>query len=298
MWFYINGEFVEDQDAKISVTDRAFLYGDGCFEGLGVFRGRIPHLDDHIARLYRSARMLRIEIPLSREQMRAVILETAARNGMRDVDSAYMRPLVSRGCGPLGVKNSRNLGTPTVVVIPQLTGRRAMFGEDIEICSAALTRFVRAGAATLDPGIKSNNYIPSILAFLEAQDREAQAEVAVLHDAQGFLAEGHAMNIFCVLDNVLYSPMASAALRGITRMHVLRVAKRLGLETQETNLTDYDLICADEAFVTSAMESVAAIGSVNGEPMLGAVPGPLTKKIRAAYLEYAWETSTEVPASA
>jgi branched-chain amino acid aminotransferase len=297
MWFYVNGEFVEDQDAKISVTDRAFLYGDGCFEGLGVFRGRIPHLDDHIARLYRSARMLRIEIPLSREQLRDVILETAARNGMRDVDSAYMRPLITRGCGPLGVKNSRNLGTPTVVVIPQLTGRRAMFGEEIEICSAVLTRFVRAGAATLDPGIKSNNYIPSILAFLEAQDREAQAEVAVLHDAQGFLAEGHAMNIFCVLDNVLYSPMASAALRGITRMHVLRVAKQLGVETQERNLTDYDLICADEAFVTSAMESVAAIGSVNGDPMLGEVPGPLTKKIRAAYLEYAWETATEVPAS-
>ncbi len=297
MWFYINGEFVEDDEAKVPVTDRAFLYGDGCFEGLGIFRGRIPHLEDHIARLYRSARMLRINIPLGRDEMRAVILETAARNGMADVESAYMRPLITRGCGPLGVKNSRKVGPPTIVVIPQLTGRRAAFGDDIEICSAVLTRFIRAGAATLDPGVKSNNYIPSILAFLEAQDRDADADVAVLHDAQGFLAEGHAMNLFCVVDGVLYSPMASAALRGITRMHVLRVARQLGIETHETNLTDYDLICADEAFVTSAMESVAAIGSVNGEAMLGEVPGPVTMKIRAAYLEHAWITATEVPAA-
>lgn len=296
MWFYIDGEFVEDQDAKISVTDRAFLYGDGCFEGLGIYQGRIPHLNDHIDRLFRSARMLRIEMPVDRDRLRQLILEVATKNGMHDVESAYLRPLVTRGSGPLGVKNSLKVGPPTLVIIPQITGRHAEFGDETAICRAVITRFVKAGGATLDPAIKSNNYLTSILAFLEAQDVDPDADVAVIRDQQGFLAEGHGMNLYVISDGRLFAPMASAALRGITRTHVLQVARQvLNIETVETNLTDYDLICADEAFITSAMESVAAITSVNRIPFEGEVPGPLTKKIRAAYLEHAWKTATEVP---
>jgi len=295
MWFYLNGQFVEDADAKISVTDRAFLYGDGCFEGLGVTQGRIPHLDDHIARFFRSARMLRIEVPLSPEKLMDAILETGARNGMRDVAGAYMRPLLSRGSGPLGVKNSRKVGPPNLVIIPQLSGRETLFGDHMAICNAVITRFTRAGSESLDPGVKSNNYLTSILAFMEAQDQDPDVEVAVVHDPQGFLAEGHAMNLFCVSDGKVLSPMSSGALRGITRHHVLNVAHKLGYETIETNLSDYDLVCADEAFITSAMESIAAIGKVNGAPLNGPVPGPITMRLREAYLEHAWRTATEIP---
>jgi branched-chain amino acid aminotransferase len=295
MWFYVNGQFVEDADAKVSVTDRSFLYGDGCFEGLGVTHGRIPHLDDHIARFFRSARMLRIAVPLNPEQLKYAILETGARNGMRDVAGAYMRPLLSRGSGPLGVKNSRKVGPPNLVIIPQLSGRETLFGDHIPICNAVITRFVRPGGESLDPGIKSNNYLTSILAFMEAQDQDPDVEVAVVHDPQGFLAEGHAMNLFCVSEGKVLSPMSSGALRGITRHHVLNVARELGYETIETNLSDYDLVCADEAFITSAMESIAAIGKVNGAPMKGPVPGPITVRLRKAYLEHALTTATEIP---
>ena len=295
MWYYLNGQFVEDADATVSVTDRAFLYGDGCFEGLGVTQGKIPHLDDHIDRFYRSARMLRIEVPITASALKIAILQTGSRNGMRDVAGAYMRPLLSRGSGPLGVKNSRKVGPPTLVIIPQMTGRETLFGDHIEICNAVLTRYARTGSASLDPAIKSNNYLTSILAFMEAQDRDPDVDVAVLRDPQGFLAEGHAMNLFTVKDGRILTPMSSGALRGITRHYVLNVARGLGYETIETNLSDYDLVCADEAFVTSAMESIAAIGRVNGEALPGPIPGPITRRLRVAYLEHAIATATEIP---
>src|ERR1700757_3566805 len=106
VWFYVNGQFVEDADAKVSVTDHSFLYGDGCFEGIGVCSGRVLHLDDHVARMFKSARMLRITVPVSEAELRNLILETAARNGMAQSKMGYLRPLLSRGAGPLGVKYS------------------------------------------------------------------------------------------------------------------------------------------------------------------------------------------------
>ena len=293
MWFYIDGNFVQDDEAKIPITDRSFLYGDGCFEGIGVYKGRIPHLDDHIARMFRSARMLRIEMPVRPETLGELIIETAALNGMAELESAYLRPLVSRGSGPLGVKNTLKIGPPILVIIPQISERRALFGNEVAEYSVAITRYVRPGASSLDPGIKSNNYLTSILAFLEAQERGA--DVAILRDQQGFLSECHAMNLFCVQGSRVLTPMSSAALRGITRANVLRVASQLGLECQETNLTDYDLVCSDEAFVTSSLESLAAIASVDDQPMKGEVPGPITMNVREAYNKYAWETGTEIP---
>jgi branched-chain amino acid aminotransferase len=294
MWFYVNGRFVEDEDAKISVTDHSFLYGDGCFEGIGVCEGRVLHLDAHVTRLFKSARLLRMEVPVSWADLRALILETAARNGMDRRPMGYLRPLLSRGAGPLGLKYSNKLGPAVLVIIPQLGDRRIAYTGEIEILSAVFSSYQRPGPTSLDARIKANNYLTYIMAFLEAQDRGA--DIAILRDSAGYVAEGHAMNLFCVHDGRVYVPHESLALAGITRRNVIATARHVGYECIETNLTRYDLVAADEMFVTSSLEAIAAIGSVDGAPLPAPIPGPITATIRAAYVKAALDTGTPVPA--
>jgi branched-chain amino acid aminotransferase len=293
MWFYVNGRFVEDDDAKVSVTDRSFLYGDGCFEGIGVCEGRVLHLDEHVTRLFKSARLLRMQVPVVWAELRALIIETAARNGMDKSPMGYLRPLLSRGAGPLGLKYSNKLGPATLVIIPQLGDRRIAYTGEIEILSAVFSSYQRPAAGSLDARIKANNYLTYILAFLEAQDRGA--DVAILRDPAGHIAEGHAMNLFCVHDGRLYAPQESLALAGITRRNVIATARRIGYECIETNLTRYDLVAADEVFVTSSLEAIASIGSIDGEPLPASIPGAVTTAVRAAYVKTALETGTPVP---
>jgi branched-chain amino acid aminotransferase len=294
MWFYVNGGFVEDEAAKISVTDHSFLYGDGCFEGIGVCEGRVLHLDEHVTRLFKSARLLRMQVPVSWAELRELILETAARNGMDRSPMGYLRPLLSRGAGPLGLKYSNKLGPATLVIIPQLGDRRIAYTGEIEIMSAVFSSYQRPGPGSLDARIKANNYLTYILAFLEAQDRGA--DIAILRDPAGYIAEGHAMNLFCVHDGRLYVPQESLALAGITRRNVIATARRIGCECIETNLTRYDLVAADEVFVTSSLEAIAAIGSIDGEQLPTPIPGAVTSAVRAAYVTVALEKGTPVPA--
>jgi len=293
MWFYVAGRFVEDAEAVVPVTDHSFLYGDGCFEGIGVVEGRVIHLRDHVDRLFRSARMLRIQMPVTAEELGDLILETAARNDMRRLESAYLRPLVSRGAGPLGLKYSNRLGPATLVIIPQVGSRRISLRGEMEVMTAVMSSYVRPGPAALDPRIKTNNYLTYILAFLEAQDRGA--DIAIVRDPQGFIAEGHAMNVLVVREGRVLTPMESSALGGITRRHVLDVARSLGYECVETNLTAYDLHCAEEAFITSSLEGVAALASIDGQPLPAPVPGPITTAVREAYVEHAISTASEIP---
>jgi branched-chain amino acid aminotransferase len=294
MWFYVNSRFVEDEDAKISVTDHSFLYGDGCFEGIGICEGRVLHLDEHVTRLFKSARLLRMEVPVSWSDLRALTLETAARNGMDKSPMGYLRPLLSRGAGPLGLKYSNKLGPATLVIIPQLGDRRIAYTGEIEILSAVFSTYQRPGPTSLDARIKANNYLTYIMAFLEAQDRGA--DIAILRDHEGYIAEGHAMNLFCVHDGRLYVPHESLALAGITRRNVIATARAIGCQCIETNLTRYDLVAADEVFVTSSLEAIAAIGSIDGAPLPAPVPGPVTTAIRTAYVKAALDTGTPVPA--
>ncbi|MSQ63676.1 MAG: branched-chain amino acid aminotransferase, partial [Betaproteobacteria bacterium] len=273
MWFYLNGRFVEDQDAKVSVTDHSFLYGDGCFEGIGVCSGRVLHLDEHVARLFKSARLLRMQVPVTPPQLRGLILETASRNGMDKSKMGYLRPLLSRGAGPLGLKYSNKLGPATLVIIPQIADRRIAYTGEIEVFSAAFSTYSRAGAGSLDARIKANNYLTYIMAFLEAQDRGA--DIAILRDPEGYVAEGHAMNLFCVHEGRVLVPSESLALSGITRKNVIATARRIGYACTEAQLTRYDLTVADEVFVTSSLEAIAAVGSIHGEALSGPVLGPV-----------------------
>jgi branched-chain amino acid aminotransferase len=294
MWFYLNGRFVEDDDAKVSVTDHSFLYGDGCFEGIGVCSGRVLHLDEHVARMFRSARMLRIAVPVSNAELRDLILETAARNGMAESRMGYLRPLLSRGAGPLGVKHSNNLGPATLVIIPQLGDRRIAYTGEIETLTAAFSTYHRPAPSSLDARIKANNYLTYIMAFLEAQDHGA--DVAIMRDPDGYVCEGHGMNLFAVHNGRVLVPQESLALSGITRKHVIATARRIGYECSETNLTRYDISAADEVFVTSSLEAIAAVAAIDGERLPGPVPGPVTTATREAYVKFALDTGTPVPA--
>jgi branched-chain amino acid aminotransferase len=294
MWFYLNGRFVEDDDAKIPVTDHSFLYGDGCFEGIGICSGRVLHLDEHVARMFKSARMLRITVPVSQAELRDLILETATRNGMAESKMGYLRPLLSRGSGPLGLKYSNKLGPATLVIIPQIGDRRIAYTGEIEVLTAVFSTYHRSAPSSLDARIKANNYLTYIMAFLEAQDHGA--DLAIVRDPNGYVSEGHGMNLFAVHEGRVFVPQESLALSGITRKHVIATARRIGYDCTETNLTRYDITAADEVFVTSSLEAIAAVGAIDGERLPGPVPGPVTAAIREAYVKFALETGTPVPA--
>jgi branched-chain amino acid aminotransferase len=292
MWFYVGERWVQDDEARVPVTDHGFLYGDACFEGIGVSEGRVLHLDEHVDRLLASARALRIEPPVQAPELRELLLEGAARNGMRERPSGYLRPIISRGAGPLGVSWSDRLGAASLTIVPQLSERPVGYVGEIDVAAAAFVRQRRADAHTLDPRIKSNNYLPSILAYLEARARGA--EIALLCDDRGHVSEGHAMNIFCVRGGRLLTPPPTAALEGITRAHVIATARRLGHQCSEEEISPYDLINASEAFVTSSLDGVTALGSVDGLAI--EAPGPVTRAVREAYVATARADGTEVPA--
>lgn len=295
MWVYLNGRFVEDAEAKVPVTDHSFLYGDGCFEGIGVCEGRVLHLEEHVARLFKSARMLRMTVPVTPPQLHDLIVETAARNGMAESRMGYLRPLLSRGAGPLGIKYSNKLGPATLVIIPQLGDRRIAYTGEIETLTAVFSSYTRPGAGSLDARIKANNYLTYILAFMEAQDRGA--DVAILRDPDGYVAEGHGMNLFCVQGERVLVPPESYALSGITRKNVIATARRIGVECVEAQLTRYDVTAADEVFVTSSLEAIASVGSIDGAALDGPVPGPVTRRVRDAYVKFALETGTPIPSA-
>ena len=289
--YYINGSFVGDSDAKISVLDRSFLYGDAVFEGICVWSGRVIHLDDHLHRLQRSARVLRIPLPTF-DELREIVLETGARNEMADIQCAQLRLQVTRGNGQGVVHASADL-EPNIVVIPQLhdvpdpyslTPRRAV-----------MSSFVRPGATVCDPRIKTTSYASTVMAYLEAADQGAH--IAILRDDRGFVAEGQTMNIFCVSGEALRCPREVSALAGITRHHVIETARMLGFSCVERELTSYDLACADELFATSTSLGLMPIESLGGVHFDIRAPGPIARKINDAYVKRAIETSPPIPAA-
>jgi branched-chain amino acid aminotransferase len=291
MWFYVGNAWVEDGQAVVSVTDHSFLYGDACFEGIGISEGRVLHLEEHVSRLFASARALRIDPPANPGEVCDLLLEAGARNGMRDTPSGYLRPIISRGAGPLGVGWSDRLGPAQLTIIPQLSERNVGYGGKIALKSAALTRPRRGDPLTVDARVKSNNYLPSILSYLEARDRGA--DIGIMCDERGHVTEGHAMNIFCVTGERVLTPPRHAVLEGITREHIIATARRLGYDCREEEIAPYDLVSADEVFVTSSLDGVTALSSVEGTPLVA--PGPVTRALRDAYVDSALASAVEIP---
>lgn len=268
---YVNGQYFPAQDAKISVFDHGFIYGDGVFEGLQASNGAIFRLEAHMDRLYRSAKYMEIEIPLTRGAFISAILESAQRNKLRD---GYMRPVVSRGAGPTGLRNMDKLGPPTVVIIVQheTEGKHAGTG-----VTAHVTSIRRVPSECLDSRVKSCNYINNILAYLET--RHCGAETAIMLDLQGNVSEGYANNIFAVDGDTVVTPPLGNVLAGITRDVIIELCRSLSIPIQERPLTVYDLVTGSEVFESSTLGEIVPIASIDGQTIGKGSPGPVTSRL-------------------
>lgn len=282
---YVDGEFLPESQAKISVLDHGFLYGDHVFEGIRVYNGRIFELDVHIDRLYESAKYLRIQIPLSEEELKKAVIETVRRNNLRD---AYIRLIVTRGVGDLTL-DPDSCPKPSIVII--VRPMEPLYGGKCARAIIASTR--RIPSTTLDPKVKSGNYLHNILAKIEA--KLAGVDEALMLNQRGFIAEGTGDNIFIVKDGKLITPPPSAdILLGITRKVVMEIAKGLGIPVEERDITVAELYNADEAFLTGTAAEVAPLVEVDGRRIGDGKPGPITEKILREFRRLTRETGTQV----
>jgi len=277
-YVYIDGEFHPKDEAKISVYDHGLLYGDGVYEAIRAYDGLVFKLKEHIDRLYESAKSIKIEIPLTKEEMINAVLETLRKNKLKE---AYIRIVVTRGKGPMGV-DPRNCPKPTIIIITEK--REPFFGTGEKGITAIITSIRRTPPWVLDPRIKSLNYLNNILARIEAI--EAGAEESIMLNDRGFLSEGSTENLFLVKRGKIFTPPLTASiLKGITRDVVIRIAKELGYEVEERDLTMHELFNADEVFVTGTAAEIVPIVKVNGRVIGTGNVGPVVKKIIARFRE-------------
>lgn len=280
MIIYLDGSYVQEKDAKVSVLDHGLLYGDGVFEGIRLYSGCVFKLDEHIDRLYKSAHAILLTIPMEREELSEVVLETCRQNKLKD---GYIRLIVTRGVGSLGL--SPKGCKPSVVVIAssiQLYPEES-YEKGLKIITSA-TR--RNSVAALPPMIKSLNYLNNILAKMEAQACGYQ-EAVMLND-QGYVAECTGDNLFIVSEGKVFTPyVVQGSLKGITRDTVLDIAKEHGVEVVETLLTRFDIWNADECFLTGTAAEVIPAVELDSRRIGDGYPGPITQKFITSFREKA-----------
>lgn len=276
MLIYLDGKFVPREEAKISVFDHGFLYGDGVFEGIRAYNGRVFRLEEHLERLFDSAKTIDLQVPVSKAEFGEIILETLRKNNLRE---AYIRPVVSRGVGDLGL-DPRKCPKPTIVVIAVEWG--AMYGDLYEKGLKAITVSVRRNPAqALPPNVKSLNYLNNIFAKIEANYKGG--DEAIFFDTNGYISEGSGDNIFVVKNGEIITPPTLNNLRGITRMVALEIARSLGITVKEQNIGYYDMYSADEVFVTGTAAEVGPIVLIDGRSIGSGRPGPITRQLMAAF---------------
>jgi branched-chain amino acid aminotransferase len=284
MVVYLNGNFVSEEEAKVSVFDHGFLYGDGVFEGIKAYNGRIFALDEHVKRFYESAQSIKIVLPLSRDEMKKAIIETVRCNNLKD---AYIRPVASRGKGALGL-DPRSCSKPTVVIIVDAEIHHPEDSAEVPISQKGIkvitTTFRRNGPDVLSPRVKSTNYLNNILAKLQANAVGVQD--AVFLNEQGFICELTGDNLFIVKDSrVLTPPVWLGILDGVTRRAIMRIVREQGLEAVEEPLTLHDLYISDECFCTATRIEIVPIIWVDGREIGNGTPGPITTQITKAFWE-------------
>ena len=284
---YANGDFVPQDQAVTSIYDHGFLYGDGVFEGIRAYNGRVFRLDEHIDRLYDSAMAIMLDIPLSKDEMKQAILETLRVNDLLD---AYIRPIVSRGVGDLGL-DPRKCPVPNVFIISQPWG--AMYGDLYEKGLSAVTVTVRRNAPeSLSPNIKSMNYLNNILAKIEANQKGG--DEAIILDVRGNISEGSGDNIFIIKNGTISTPQVMNNLRGITRAAAIEIAQDLGYPLRETDLGLFDLYTADVVFVTGTAAEIAPITTVDGRPVGDGSVGTITKELMQKFEELTQTEGTPI----
>ena len=278
---YLNGKLVEKADAKVSVYDHGLLYGDGVFEGLRIYGGKVFRLREHIDRLYDSARHIALEIPLSREQMIEATNATVKANAKVD---GYIRLIVTRGAGNLGL-DPRKCGTPEVIIIVDDIALYPpeVYENGLEIITAST---IRNHHNALNPRIKSLNYLNNILAKIEAI--RAGCLEAIMLNANGEVAECTGDNIFLVKRGVLRTPPSSAGiLEGVTRNAVLELARAAKVPAEEATLTRHDVYAADECFLTGTAAEVIAVTKCDGRVIGNGKQGPITRQLRERFFQLA-----------
>jgi len=274
MKVYINGKFYDKKDAKISVFDHGLLYGDGVFEGIRSYNRLVFKLKEHIQRLFESAHSIMLKIPLSKEELMKAVIETLKVNKLND---AYIRLIVTRGEGDLGLDPRKCEGKATVIIIadkivlyPQELYKKGM--------SIITVPTIRNLPEALNPQIKSLNYLNNILAKIEAIN--AGYEEAIMLDSLGYIAECTGDNIFIVKNNQLYTPpQCMGTLRGITRDTVLEIAKKDSLPVHEHVLTRHELYISDECFLTGTAAEIVPVVKVDGRVIGDGKPGKVTLKL-------------------
>ena len=288
MKVYLNGKFVEKEDAKVSVFDHGFLYGDGVFEGIRLYDGNIFKLEEHLIRLEQSAKALMLEMPVSRDAMRDLVCESCRVNGLT---SGYIRLIVTRGVGSLGL-SPRGCGPSGLVVIADTIELfpAQFYKEGLKIVTVPTRRL---GPASLPPMVKSLNYLNNILAKIEAQ-ASGHPEALMLND-QGYVAECSGDNVFIIQGDTLVTPhTAAGSLRGITRDAVLEIAEQSGLRVEKKNLTRYDIWVSDECFVSGTAAEIVPVVEVDSRVIGDGTPGAHTLRLLKKFKTFVAEDGTRI----
>lgn len=274
---FLNGKFVEASEAKVSVFDHGVLYGDGVFEGIRSYNRRVFKLVEHIDRLFESADAIRLEIPLTKDAMAGKILETLKMN---DLNDAYIRVVVTRGDGDLGL-DPRKCPTPTVFII---TDKIALYPEDFYQNGLPITiaKTRRNHPITVDPRIKSLNYLNNILARIEAID--AGVEEAIMLNLDGYVVECTGDNIFIFKGGKLMTPPSEiGALEGVTQDTAIGLAKKRGITTEYKKMKPEELLDAEECFLTGTAAEIIPVVEISGKKIGSGRPGKITHQLRQDY---------------
>ncbi len=288
MKIYMNGKLVPEAKARVSVFDHGLLYGDGVFEGIRAYNGRVFMLDEHVDRLYRSAQAIALKIPLTKAQMARAVVKTCAANR---IQNGYIRLVVTRGVGELGL-NPYLCKTPQVIIIAaaiQLYPKK-LYETGLRIVTVGTTR---NHVEAVNPRIKSLNYLNNVLAKIEAIN--AGVMECILLNGQGYVAEASGDNVFVIKGDTLYTPPSwCGALEGITRDVVMRLAPEHGLRVKEDVLTRYDIYTADEVFLTGTAAEIISVVDADRRTIGTGQPGPLTRKLASAFSRFARRTGTPI----
>lgn len=276
MKIYINGTYYSKDDAKVSVFDHGFLYGDGAFEGIRSYDRLVFRLREHIDRLYETAHTLMIEIPLKKKQMEQAIVATLIEN---KIDNGYIRVIVTRGVGDLGLDPKKCHGDPTIIVIADKISLypAELYKKGMEIITVPTVRNL---PDALNPQLKSLNYLNNILAKIEANN--SGFNEAIMLDSQGYVAECTGDNIFIVKKGTLVTP-SHGRLRGITRDTVLELAEKFKIPSEERSLTRHEVYNGDECFLTGTAAEIIPVVKVDGRLIADGKPGKMTGKLIAAF---------------
>jgi branched-chain amino acid aminotransferase len=288
MRIYVDGKFYSQGEAKVSVFDHGLLYGDGIFEGIRFYNGRVFRLEEHLERLWDSARSICLEIPMSVSEMTEALLQTIRENDLRD---GYIRQIVTRGVGNLGL-NPAQCKTPSVIIIAAQIAlySEAVYRDGLTVVTCASRR---TSPAALNPAVKSLNYLNNVMARIEAN--LANADEALMLNEQGHVAECTADNVFIIKHGQIFTPpIAAGALRGITRAVAFEIAAELGVRISEHDITRHDVFTADECFLTGTAAEVIPVVKADGRIIGSGKPGPISTRLISRFREIVRSTGTPI----